>query len=135
LEQYDQASSLVSPFVDNLALERKILTPEGKAEIVVASSEELERVADSLKDIGELQGIIDAPEFKGLEKLFSLITPIESKHVDQIAQSNKASARITHLLDRYNRITNTLSEIFITWDQMLTTIDVHISALERKARQ
>lgn len=135
LDQYDQVAYLVSPFTDNIALERQILTPEGKAEIVAASSEELERVAISLKEIGELQCFIDAPEFRGLEKLFPLITPIESVHIDQAAKSNEVSARITRLLDRYNRIINTLSEIFIAWDHMLTTIDVHISALERKARQ
>uniref|UniRef100_A0A1D1ZC04 Dynactin subunit 3 n=1 Tax=Anthurium amnicola TaxID=1678845 RepID=A0A1D1ZC04_9ARAE len=135
LEQYDLVAHLVSPFADNIALERQILTPEAKAEMISASSEELERVASSLKEIGELQSFIDAPEFRGLEKLFPLITPIESAHIDQAAKSNEVSTRITQLLDRYNRIVNTLSEIFIAWDHMLTTIDVHISALERKARQ
>ena len=46
-------------------MERVILTPEAKAEIVVSSAQELEQVADNLKQIDELQSIIDVPEFKG----------------------------------------------------------------------
>jgi hypothetical protein len=57
----------VSPFKDSaLAMERVILTPEAKAEIIASSSEELKLVADNLKIIDELQPIIEAPEFKGI---------------------------------------------------------------------
>ncbi|CAG8623932.1 18152_t:CDS:2, partial [Acaulospora morrowiae] len=136
LEIYDQVSDLVSPFKDSaLAMERAILTPEAKAEIICSSAEELKIVAENLKQINELQDIIDAPEFKGLDKLFPQITPIETKNIDQVAKTNEASARITHLLDRYNDIVNVLSEIFISWDHILSTLDANISALERaKAR-
>ncbi|CAG8524405.1 12416_t:CDS:2 [Ambispora gerdemannii] len=135
LEQYDQVSEYVSPFKDAVDMERAILTTEAKAEIIIASEEELYGVAENLKQIEELQGIIDSEEFKGLDRLFPLLTPIEANHVNQAARTNEVSTRITHLLDRYNRIINTLSEIFIAWDSILTIIDMEISALERKARE
>ncbi|CAG8439900.1 6858_t:CDS:2 [Diversispora eburnea] len=132
LEIYDQVSDLVSPFKDSaLSLERAILTPESKAEIISSSSEELEKVAESLKQIDELQGIIDSTEFKGLDKLLPQVTPIEIKHIDQVAKTNEVSARVTNLLERYNGIINTLSEIFISWDHILTALESNISALER----
>ncbi|KAG9302493.1 hypothetical protein G9A89_007197 [Geosiphon pyriformis] len=135
-KQYDQASDYVSPFKGTIEMERAILTPEAKAEIITASHEDLIAVAENLKQIDELQGIIDAEEFKGFERLFPMLTPIEANHVDQVAQTNEVSARITQLLDRYNGIVNTLSEIFIAWDAVLTTIDVNISGIERrKARE
>lgn len=62
----DQVSDLVSPFKDSaLSLERAILTPEAKAEIISSSAEELESVFENLKQIDELQEIIDSTEFKG----------------------------------------------------------------------
>lgn len=64
-------SECVSPFKDSaLALERVILTPEAKAEIISCSAEELKLVAENLKLIDELQPIIEAPEFKGIIKKF-----------------------------------------------------------------
>ncbi|CAG8801346.1 10543_t:CDS:2 [Gigaspora margarita] len=63
-----------------LAMERVVLTPEAKAEIICSSAEELELVAENLGQIKDLQEIIDAPEFRAEE----------------------ASARITTLLDKYN---------------------------------
>nr|CAG8532315.1 303_t:CDS:10 [Entrophospora candida] len=116
---------------DTLAMERVILTPEAKAEIIVSSAEELEQVAENLKQIDELQSVIDAPEFKGLDKYLPEITPIEGKHIDQAARTNQVSARMTQLLDRYNGIVNTLSEIFISWDSILSTIDTNITEIER----
>ena len=60
-------SELVSPFKDSaLAMERVILTPEAKAEIVASSAEELELVAEDLKQIDGLQSIIESSEFKGI---------------------------------------------------------------------
>ena len=60
-------SELISPFKDSaLAMERVILTPEAKAEVVASSAEELGLVAENLKQIDELQTIIEAPEFKGI---------------------------------------------------------------------
>ncbi|CAG8442388.1 3816_t:CDS:2 [Acaulospora colombiana] len=139
---HDQVSELISPFKDSaLAMERAILTPEAKAEIICSSAEELETVAENLKQIEELKGIIDAPEFKGLDKLFPQITPIETENISQISKTNEMSTRLTSLMDRYNNTVsfstdiNTLSEIFISWDHILSTLDVNISALERaKAR-
>ncbi|CAG8774469.1 7166_t:CDS:2, partial [Racocetra persica] len=114
-----------------LAMERVILTPEAKAEIVCSSAEELKLVAENLGQIKDLQESIDAPEFKGLDKLFPQVTPIETSHVDQVARADEASAHITFLLDKYNIFVNILSEIFISWDHILSTLDAHISALER----
>ncbi|CAG8765626.1 22442_t:CDS:2 [Cetraspora pellucida] len=85
-----------------LAMERVVLTPEAKAEIVCSSAEELELVAENLGQIKDLQESIDAPEFKGLDKLFPQVTPIETSHVDQVARADEASTRITSLLDKYN---------------------------------
>ncbi|CAI2183207.1 13198_t:CDS:2 [Funneliformis geosporum] len=132
LEIYEQTSELVSPFKDSaLAMERVILTPEAKAEIVISSANELKLVAENLKQINELQSIIEAPEFKGFEKLLPQLTPIETIHIDQSSKANEVSARITQLLDSYNGIVNTLSEIFISWDHILSAIDANVSLLER----
>ncbi len=67
-------SELVSPFKDSaLAMERVILTPEAKAEIIASSSEELKLLAENLQNINELQPIIEAPEFKGIQKILLII--------------------------------------------------------------
>ncbi|RGB26552.1 hypothetical protein C1646_674684 [Rhizophagus diaphanus] len=132
LEIYDQVSECVSPFKDSaLAMERVILTPEAKAEIISSSVEELKLVAENLKLIDELQPIIEAQEFKDLEKFLPQLTPIETVHIDQAAKANETSARITCLLEKYNGIVNTLSELFISWDNILSTIEANVSAIER----
>ncbi|CAB4394402.1 unnamed protein product [Rhizophagus irregularis] len=132
LEIYDQVSECVSPFKDSaLAMERVILTPEAKAEIISSSSEELKLVAENLKLIDELQPIIEAQEFKDLEKFLPKLTPIETVHIDQAAKANETSARTTCLLEKYNGIVNTLSELFISWDNILSTIEANVSAIER----
>ncbi|GBC15558.1 hypothetical protein GLOIN_2v1503430 [Rhizophagus irregularis DAOM 181602=DAOM 197198] len=85
LEIYDQVSECVSPFKDSaLAMERVILTPEAKAEIISSSSEELKLVAENLKLIDELQPIIEAQEFKDLEKFLPKLTPIETKNIMEL---------------------------------------------------
>ncbi|CAG8721086.1 4070_t:CDS:2, partial [Dentiscutata erythropus] len=100
----DEADGLKSflEIYSALAMERVVLTPEAKAEIVCSSEEELKLIAENLGQIKDLQEIIEAPEFKGFDKLFPQVTPIETSHIDQVARAEETSARITSLLDKYN---------------------------------
>lgn len=48
-----------------LAVEREVLAPEAKAEIILASETELAQFAEDMKQIKALEGIVGGAELQG----------------------------------------------------------------------
>ncbi|RUS32483.1 Alpha/Beta hydrolase protein [Jimgerdemannia flammicorona] len=65
LEKYDVHAKTLDPAVSALAIEREILSPEAKVEIVIAAEAELTQFSDDLKQIKALEGVVSGVELQG----------------------------------------------------------------------
>ncbi|ORZ09173.1 hypothetical protein BCR42DRAFT_484353 [Absidia repens] len=128
--KYDPYSKLLNPVNSTYDMERQLLQPETKMELVLAAYDDLERLANEVKQIKALEHVVNGSDFEAVEKLGPQLTPLELAHGEQAYQLANVTARISQAMDSYNGIINTLSEIFIAWDDILSTMEQRIGQLE-----
>lgn len=131
-DKYDGHSKLLNPNTSTFSLEREILAPDVKQELLLAAQEDLEKFASEVKQVKAMEHVVTKSEFDVIDRLGPELAPLEVIHAEQLTQLNKTTEDISVLLDRYNKTINTLSEIFISWDNILISMEVHVAALERQ---
>ncbi|ORY99080.1 hypothetical protein BCR43DRAFT_488694 [Syncephalastrum racemosum] len=130
IDKYETHAKVLNPAESSLALEREILTPDTKLELIMAAYDDLEKYASEIKQVKSLEHVMSGTEFEAVEKLGQELAPLEAKHTEQARELNALTQRLARVMDNYNAQINTLSEIFISWDDILSTMEVHVSALE-----
>ncbi|CAO3688147.1 unnamed protein product [Umbelopsis vinacea] len=122
---------MATPF----AVEQELLDSTTKKELVLAASEDLETFANQLKQIKALEHVLESSDIAdyrvAVEHLATELQPIESKHRLQSHELAQSAKILSQLMENYNGIVNTVSEIFISWDQMLSTLEKQIAVAER----
>ncbi|KAI8138987.1 hypothetical protein BJV82DRAFT_628629 [Fennellomyces sp. T-0311] len=132
IERYDGHVKLLDPADSTLAMERELLTPETKLELVLAACDDLEQFAAQVRQVKSLEHVVSGSEYDALETLGPQLAPLEARHAEQTKQLEEITKKISQAMDNYNGIVNTLSEIFISWDDILSTMETHVTALERQ---
>jgi hypothetical protein len=132
LDKYEKHEHYLSPSLSPLALERQILTVEAKSEIILASEQDLTRFADETTHIKSLEHVVGGVDLKSLEAALPQLYPLEQTHHDQVALTDHLSRRVSELTNAYNALINTLSEIFIAWDHILSSAETQVAATERE---
>lgn len=61
----DAHAKVLSPSTSTYALEREILAPEVKLELLLAAQEDLEKFAQETKQIKDLEYVVSGTEFDG----------------------------------------------------------------------
>lgn len=56
---------MLNPAESSLALEREILTPDTKLELVMAAYDDLEKYASEIKQVKSLEHVMSGTEFEG----------------------------------------------------------------------
>ncbi|CAO3622205.1 unnamed protein product [Cunninghamella blakesleeana] len=130
--KYDPYAKLLNPVNSSYEIERELLQPETKLELIFAAYDDLEKFASEVKQIKQLENVINGDDFTAVEKLGPQLTPLEVYHEDQTKKLNDITTRVSKAMDSYNGIINTLSEIFIAWDDVLSTLENHVTTLEKK---
>ncbi|KAI8985441.1 hypothetical protein BDB01DRAFT_87392 [Pilobolus umbonatus] len=131
-EKYDAHSKLLNPATSTFSLEREILAPDVKQELLLAAQDDLEKFASEVKQVKALEHVVTRSEFDVIEKLGPQLAPLEVVHMNQLTHLNETTKDISVVLDKYNKTINTLSEIFISWDNILVNMEIHVTALERQ---
>ncbi|KAG0244860.1 hypothetical protein B0O80DRAFT_494013 [Mortierella sp. GBAus27b] len=111
--------------------DRELLTLQAKSELVLAAPDDLQKLAEESKEIQALQQCAEIGGLKNVEPQYPLLSKLETIHIEQHQQSNAASDRINKLTDDYNALINTLSEVFLSWDSLLTAAELKVSEAER----
>ncbi|SAM06855.1 hypothetical protein [Absidia glauca] len=129
-DKYDPYAKLLNPVNSTYDMERELLQPETKLELVLTAYEDLERLANEVKQIKSLEHVVTGADFEAVEKLAPQLTPLELAHGEQARLLANLTARISQAMDNYNGTINTLSEIFIAWDDILSTMEQRVGQLE-----
>ncbi|CAO3571299.1 unnamed protein product [Mortierella alpina] len=125
-----EASNLV-PSLNGSHSDRELLTLQAKAELILAAQEELHKLAEESKEIQNLQRCAEIGGLKNVESQYPVLSQLETVHIEQCQESNKISDRMNKLTDDYNSLINTLSEVFLSWDALLTAAEIKVSEVER----
>ncbi|KAJ2613995.1 hypothetical protein H4S08_001920 [Coemansia sp. RSA 1365] len=113
----------------DIELSRRMLGVDAKMELILLNSD-FQKTLSSMRTIRDLQPRINQPEYATAVALLPQLHKIELLHADQTSNFGEVVAEVTSIVDRYHAETEALSEIFITWDRMLTTIERKVSTLE-----
>ncbi|KAF7727966.1 hypothetical protein EC973_006854 [Apophysomyces ossiformis] len=132
INKYAAHAKLLNPANSVLELEREILAPDTKLELVLAAQDDLEKFAAEVKQIKALETVVSGTEYEAVDKLGPEFAPLKVAHAEQAKQLADVTEKIALLMENYNGVINTLSEIFISWDDILATMESHVSALERQ---
>ncbi|KAI9340108.1 hypothetical protein BD770DRAFT_399772 [Pilaira anomala] len=132
IEKYDAHSKLLNPNTSTYSLEREILAPDVKLELLLTAQEDLEKFVQEVKQVKDLEYTVSGTEFDVVETLGPELSRLEVSHTDQIKQLNDITEQVSQFMKRYNGTVNTLSEIFISWDHILTNMETHVTSLERQ---
>ncbi|KAI9492068.1 hypothetical protein BDB00DRAFT_830059 [Zychaea mexicana] len=135
IERYDAHAKLLDPADSTLAMERELLTTDTKLELVLAACDDLEKFAGQVRQVKSLEHVVSGSEYDALDTLGPQLAPLEAKHAEQAKELAEVTKKISVSMDNYNGIVNTLSEIFISWDDILSTMETHVTALERQRAQ
>jgi len=132
LQKYE-ASNLITP-PNGSHSDRELLTLLAKTELILAAQDELLKLSEESKDIQSLQRCAEIGGLKNVESQYPVLSKFETIHIEQCQESNKVSDRVNKLTDDYNGLINTLSEVFLSWDALLTAAELKVSEVE-KARK
>ncbi|KAF9094781.1 hypothetical protein BGX29_009365 [Mortierella sp. GBA35] len=129
LQKYE-ASNLITPPHGSHS-DRELLTFLAKTELILAAQDELQNLAEESKDIQSLQRCAEIGGLKNVEPQYPVLSKLETIHIEQCQESNKVSDKMNKLTDDYNSLINTLSEVFLSWDALLTAAELKVSEVEK----
>ncbi|CEP14752.1 hypothetical protein [Parasitella parasitica] len=128
--KYETHAKLLNPNTSTYIMEREILAPDVKLELLLTANDDLEKFAQEVKQVKDLDYVVSGSNFD--ETLGPKLAPLEVTHADQTSELNQITKQVSDFMERYNHIVNTLSEIFIQWDHILTNMESHVCVLERQ---
>ncbi|KAF9437388.1 Dynactin subunit 3 [Entomortierella beljakovae] len=111
--------------------DKELLTLQAKIELILAAQEDLHMLSEDSKEIQNLQKCAEIGGLKNVELHYPVLSKLETIHIEQFQETNKVSDKANKLTDDYNTLINTLSEVFISWDTLLTAAEQKVSDVER----
>ncbi|KAI8981853.1 hypothetical protein BDF20DRAFT_863600 [Mycotypha africana] len=135
IRKYEAHSEKLNPVTSTFMLERENLASDVKVELLLNAQEDIEKFAKEVKQIKDLEYVINGSDLAAVDTLEPKLAPLEMSHTDQVTELHRLTKQITDFMERYNGTVNTLSEIFISWDNILTGVETHLLNLERQRSQ
>ncbi|KAI9505843.1 hypothetical protein GGI25_001251 [Coemansia spiralis] len=131
LEKYEKLRDIIDGDGD-IELSRSLLGVNAKTELILLNDGALNTLSD-MRIIADLQSKVNQPEYAAAAEQLSKSQQLERRHRDQAAVFRQAVADISLVIDKYHAETEVLSEMFVEWDRILTTIERKVSELETTA--
>ncbi|KAI9281068.1 hypothetical protein BY458DRAFT_263513 [Sporodiniella umbellata] len=132
IEKYDTHSKLLNPNTSTYSLERELLSSDVKSELLLAAQDDLKKFAHEVKQVKSLEHVVSGTEFDVMDGLKPKLATMDVAHMNQTKNLNQLTKQVSDLMERYNKTVNTVSEIFIAWDNILTSMETHITSLEHQ---
>ncbi|KAJ3049429.1 hypothetical protein HK097_009570 [Rhizophlyctis rosea] len=132
LMRYEQLRDLLQNQTDEV--ERSALDIHAKKAVVLASEEDLLQIAEQLRDIDSLKDELDAPVLQELELLVPQLAPIEARSIEQNESVAQLRERFLEALDSYNQFVTLISEVFIWYQDVVSSLERTVSILENQQR-
>lgn len=104
-------------------MEREILSPDVKLELLLTAQEDLEKFAQEVKQVKDLEYVVSGNEFNGrdytqklwykalimdnvcsldVETLGPKLSTLEVSHTDQVKDLNDITNQVSQFMERYN---------------------------------
>lgn len=113
------------------------LTAEAKATLILEAEHEIRTLEKDLRELQVLdeQNVVDAGRLPEHEQLKEALAQTRSAAVPLSRDYSDLEARMTLLLQRYNHHISTMSELFVSWDDLLTEAETALTRLEKARDQ
>ncbi|KAI9193214.1 uncharacterized protein BJ171DRAFT_532138 [Polychytrium aggregatum] len=135
LHQYTELRSLLEsklPAAESNASETREV--EVKRELVLNAEEEWAELEHQLKEIEFLHTELDNPLLKDLDKLLPQLAPLEARYALQTETATRIHTQYLIIMDTYNKFVHTLSEVFVWYQEMLTTLELRVLKAEEQKK-
>ncbi|KAF9164184.1 hypothetical protein DFQ26_001727 [Actinomortierella ambigua] len=114
--------------------DRELLTLQAKTELIMAAQGELEVLAEHAKTIQSLQSCAELGGLKNLEPEYPALAKLSTVHVEQSENQEEVAYKVNRVMEDYNALIQTVSEIFLLWDSLLTAAEGKVTEVERQQR-
>ncbi|KAL8293116.1 hypothetical protein RQP46_000810 [Phenoliferia psychrophenolica] len=110
------------------------MTPQAKVALILESEGEIRQIERELREVETLEqrGVVGAGNLADHEQLKPALEELKATVTPEVASYASLEARTTALLSRYNEYINTLSEIFVSWNDIVSSAEEEIAKLERE---
>ncbi|GAA5862205.1 hypothetical protein JCM3774_004823 [Rhodotorula dairenensis] len=109
------------------------LTAAAKATLVLEAEHDLRSLERDLRESQLLdeQHVVDAARLPEHEELKGPLAQARAATAPLSKKYSDLEARTTDLLQRYNHYISTMSELFVTWDDLVTEAETAVTRLEK----
>ncbi|KAK4703619.1 hypothetical protein P7C70_g2597, partial [Phenoliferia sp. Uapishka_3] len=120
------------PPAPSLALEE--MSPQAKVALILESEGEIRQLERELREVETLEhrGVVGSGNLADHEGLKPALAEVKANVTPQITSYSSLEARTNALLSRYNEYIDTLSEIFISWNDIISSAEEEITKLEKE---
>ncbi|ORY78444.1 hypothetical protein BCR35DRAFT_279742 [Leucosporidium creatinivorum] len=135
---YDLNEPLLSlPPVSTAAPTSDELPPASKVALILEAENEIRSLERDLREVEALgqRGIVGAGKLAEHEPLKSELTQVKADIAPVSTAYTSLEARTNALLSRYNDYISTLSEIFISWNDIVSAAEEAVTRLEKERNQ
>ncbi|XP_028408391.1 dynactin subunit 3-like [Dendronephthya gigantea] len=113
-------------------IEKLTLTDESKADIILASEQQLRTTAEQFQTLEQLKNVPSEATFKDLPEWSSKLQPLVQVNVQQLEEVELLDEEVCELLVTYNNIINSLSRQFQEWENIICELEY---AAQRKTKE
>ncbi|GAA5912732.1 hypothetical protein JCM5296_006553 [Sporobolomyces johnsonii] len=134
VQNYDLNSPLLSVAPLPASPSTDEVTPQAKVSLILEAEHEIRSLERDLREIEALEGrgVVEAGRLAEHEGLKEPLDEVRTA-ARPIAQDYASlEARTTALLQRYNNYISTLSELFISWNDIISEAEDAVDRLERE---
>ncbi|POY70619.1 hypothetical protein BMF94_6397 [Rhodotorula taiwanensis] len=134
---YDANAPLLTVGALPAAPESDRLSPETKATLVLEAENEIRTLERDLRELQVLneRNVVDAGQLEEANRLQPGLVDVRAGSKPLISGYSDLETRTTALLQRYNHYISTLSELFVSWDNVLTDAEAALTRIEKSRDQ
>uniref|UniRef100_A0A0K3CGQ0 Dynactin subunit 3 n=1 Tax=Rhodotorula toruloides TaxID=5286 RepID=A0A0K3CGQ0_RHOTO len=134
VQNYDANSPLLTIAPVPTALDSTEVLPQAKIALILEAEQEIRTLERELREIGVLdeRGVVEAGKLGEHEKLKPLLAETLKAAAPVSASYASLELRTTGLLQRYNDYISTLSELFVSWNDIMSAMEDTVTKLEKE---
>ncbi|KAJ8295276.1 hypothetical protein OF846_001525 [Rhodotorula toruloides] len=134
VQNYDANSPLLTIAPVLAAPDSTEVLPQAKVALILEAEQEIRTLERELREIGVLdeRGVVEAGKLGEHEKLKLLLAETRKAAAPVSASYASLEQRTTTLLQRYNDYISTLSELFVSWNDIMSEMEDSVTKLEKE---
>ncbi|BGP22581.1 hypothetical protein Rt10032_c08g3451 [Rhodotorula toruloides] len=134
VQNYDANSPLLTIAPVPTAPDSTEVLPQAKVAVILEAEQEIRTLERELREIGVLyeRGVVESGKLGEHERLKPLLAETRTAAAPVSASNALLEQRTTTLLQRYNNYISTLSELFVSWNDIMSEMEDTVTKLEKE---